>query len=355
MPDNVDLSVSRILLVDDEPANLKLLRKMLSSQGYGDLVEIQDPRQVLPRYQQQRPDLILLDINMPHLDGFAVMEQLKALQDPLLPPILILTAQHQRDYLLKGLGSGARDFLGKPFDRTELLMRVKNLLEVHLAHRLLHDQKALLEEKVAERTAELNATRLQVIRRLGRAAEFRDNETGLHVVRMSQYAVILARSLGWNAAECELLLHASPMHDIGKIGIPDHILLKPGKLTEDEYRIMQEHARIGAELLEGDDSSLLQLAREIALTHHEKWDGSGYPAGLKGAAIPLSGRITALADVFDALTSPRPYKKAWSLQATLNFVREQSGRHFDPQLVAHFEQCLPEFLAVRQRYEEGEQ
>ncbi|MBE0507509.1 MAG: response regulator [Marinospirillum sp.] len=350
MTDTYLLNNSRILLVDDEPANLKLLRKMLSGQGYNNLVEIKDPREVISAYQQQRPDLILLDINMPHLDGYAVMDQLKALQDVLMPPILILTAQHQREYMLRALDGGARDFLSKPFDRNELLMRVRNLLEVHLAHRMMHEQNALLEQKVAERTRELDSTRLQVIRRLGRAAEFRDNETGLHVVRMSKYAAILARSLGWSNSECELLLNASPMHDLGKIGIPDYILLKPGKLAPDEYQIMQDHARIGATLLDGDESELLSLAREIAETHHEKWDGSGYPKGLVGEAIPLSGRITALADVFDALTSSRPYKKAWAIEDALNFIKEQSGRHFDPELVKHFERCLPEILAVREAH-----
>lgn len=350
MTDTYLLNNSRILLVDDEPANIKLLRKMLAGQGYNHLVEIQDPREVLAAYQQERPDLILLDINMPHLDGYAVMDQLKALQDPLMPPILVLTAQHQREYMLRALDGGARDFLSKPFDRNELLMRVRNLLEVQLAHRMMHDQNALLEQKVAERTHELDSTRLQVIRRLGRAAEFRDNETGLHVVRMSKFAVILARSLGWSDEECELLLHASPMHDLGKIGIPDHILLKPGKLTTDEYSVMQEHAQIGATLLEGDDSPLFTLAREIAESHHEKWDGSGYPRGLAGEAIPLSGRITALADVFDALTSSRPYKKAWAIEDALSFIKDQSGRHFDPVLVEHFERCLPEILVVRQAY-----
>lgn len=350
MTDTYLLNNSRILLVDDEPANIKLLRKMLAGQGYNHLVEIQDPREVLAAYQQERPDLILLDINMPHLDGYAVMDQLKALQDPLMPPILVLTAQHQREYMLRALDGGARDFLSKPFDRNELLMRVRNLLEVQLAHRMMHDQNALLEQKVAERTRELDSTRLQVIRRLGRAAEFRDNETGLHVVRMSKFAVILARSLGWSDEECELLLSASPMHDLGKIGIPDHILLKPGKLTADEYSVMQEHAQIGATLLEGDDSPLFTLAREIAESHHEKWDGSGYPKGLAGEAIPLSGRITALADVFDALTSSRPYKKAWAIEDALSFIKDQSGRHFDPVLVEHFERCLPEILAVRQAY-----
>lgn len=344
---------ARILIVDDEPANLKLLDKMLASQGYEQRILIQDPREVMNSYQAARPDLILLDINMPHLDGYQVMEQLKALDDPLAPPIVILTAQHGRDYLLKALSLGARDFLGKPFDRAELLMRVRNLLDAQLGHRLLHQQKDVLEEMVQLRTEELNRTRLQVVQRLGRAAEYRDNETGYHIIRMSQISALLAQKLGWSKADCELMLNASPMHDIGKIGIPDHILLKPGKFEPAEWEIMKTHAAIGAELLDGDDdSTLLRLAREIALSHHEKWDGSGYPNGLAGETIPQSGRIVAVADVFDALTSVRPYKKAWTLVDAEAFMRENSGSHFDQEVVACFLDNLPEIVAIRDRHQE---
>ncbi|MBA3033859.1 MAG: response regulator [Gammaproteobacteria bacterium] len=346
------LGHARIFMVDDEPANLRLLDRMLSSQGYQQLVAIEDPREVLDRYREARPDLILLDINMPHLDGHQVMAQLQGLNDPLLPPIVILTAQHGRDYLLKALAAGARDFIGKPFDRTELLMRVRNLLEAQLSHRLLHDQKALLEEMVCQRTEELRRTRLQVVQRLGRAAEYRDEETGSHILRMSHTSTLLARAVGWNAAACELMLNASPMHDIGKIGIPDAILLKPGKLEPNEWAIMQTHASIGAKLLDGDASELMQLAREIALTHHEKWDGSGYPNGLAGADIPQAGRIAALADVFDALTSLRPYKKAWPVAAAVDLIKENSGSHFDPDLVKVFLGELPGILAIRERFAE---
>jgi putative two-component system response regulator len=346
------LDHARILIVDDEPANLKLLDKMLASQGYQERVLIQDPREVLNSYQAAHPDLILLDINMPHLDGYQVMEQLKALNDSCLPPIVILTAQHGRDYLLKALSLGARDFLGKPFDRAELLMRVRNLLDAQLGHRLLHQQKDVLEEMVRLRTEELNRTRLQVVQRLGRAAEYRDNETGYHIIRMSQFSALLARKLGWSEADCELMLNASPMHDIGKIGIPDHILLKPGKFEPTEWEIMKTHAAIGAELLDGDDSTLLRLAREIALSHHEKWDGSGYPNGLAGEAIPQSGRIVAVADVFDALTSVRPYKKAWTVADAEAFMRENSGSHFDPAVVACFLDNLREIVAIRDRHQE---
>lgn len=346
------LDHARILIVDDEPANLKLLDKMLATQGYAQRILVEDPREVLDRYREERPDLILLDINMPHLDGYQVMEQLKAIDDSLLPPIVVLTAQHGRDTLLKALSAGARDFIGKPFDRAELLMRVRNLLEAQLGHRMLHRQREVLEEMVRIRTEELNRTRLQVVQRLGRAAEYRDNETGYHIIRMSQTSALLARRLGWNAADCDLMLNASPMHDIGKIGIPDRILLKPDKFSQEEWEIMKTHATIGAELLDGDDSALLRLAREIALSHHEKWDGSGYPNRLSGEAIPQSGRIVAVADVFDALISSRPYKKPWTVDAATTFVQDNAGSHFDPVVAACFLGCLPEILEIRNRYQE---
>jgi len=348
------LQREKILIVDDEPANLKLLDKMLRGQGYLELVLVGDPREVLDRYRAARPDLILLDINMPHLDGYQVMEQLKALRDPLLPPIVILTAQHGKDYLLRALAAGARDFVGKPFDRDELLMRVRNLLDAQLAHRLLHDQKTVLEEMVRQRTEELRDTRLQVVQRLGMAAEYRDEETGNHILRMSHTCALLARAIGLSEADCELILNASPMHDIGKIAVPDTILRKPGKLEPREWEIMKSHAAIGGKLLDGDESDLLRMARDIALTHHEKWDGSGYPNGLSGEAIPQAGRIAALADVFDALTSARPYKKAWTVEAAVDLIRESSGKHFDPILVDAFLRELPRIVEIRERFAETE-
>lgn len=341
-----DSAQARILIVDDEPANLKLLNKLLTGQGYHELVLVQDPREVLDRYREVRPDLILLDINMPHLDGYQVMEQLKTLDDPLIPPIVILTAQHGHDHMLKALALGARDFVSKPFERVELLMRVRNLLDAQIAHRLVHDQKSVLDELVRIRTMELRETRLQVVRQLGRAAEYRDNETGLHIIRMSQVSAVLCRSLGQTEEMCELMLNASPMHDIGKIGIRDEILLKPGKLTPQEFEIMKTHASMGADMLFGDSSELLRIARTIALTHHERWDGSGYPHGLAGQNIPLEGRIVAVADVFDALTSSRPYKKAWPVDEAAAFIKENAGKHFDPEVVKHFLLRLPEILAI---------
>ncbi|MEK6662458.1 MAG: HD domain-containing phosphohydrolase [Pseudomonadota bacterium] len=348
----VDHTSARILIVDDEPANLKLLEKMLNRQGYDNLTLIEDPREVLQAYEHDMPDIILLDLNMPHLDGFAVLELLKEKSGMALPPVLVLTAQQGHEHRLRALENGARDYLTKPFDRAELLARVRNLIEAQLFKKYMRDQNEVLEQMVRERTRKLRSTRLQIVRRLGRAAEFRDNETGFHILRMSHTSELLARALGWDEDRCELLLHASPMHDVGKIGIPDRILLKPGKLDPEEWEIMKSHVTIGAHILDGDDSTLLTLAREIALSHHEKWDGSGYPYGLSGEAIPLSGRIVALADVFDALTSERPYKRAWPVEATLEYLHEQSGKHFDPVLVGHFMQLLPQVLAIRTRFAE---
>ncbi len=339
-----------ILVVDDEPGNLKLMERMLRGQGYERLLLLQDAREVVTHYRMHRIDLIVLDIGMPHLDGFEVLRLLRELGDPLLPPVMVLTAQSSRDVSIRALNAGARDFVAKPFDRLELLARVRNLLDVQQAHRMLHDQRAALDSMVRVRTDELRRTRLQVVQRLGRAAEYRDNETGNHVLRMSHTSALLAEAAGLDADACELILHASPMHDIGKIGIPDQILLKPGKLTAAEWATMQQHTSIGASILDGDDSELLRLARDIALTHHEKWDGSGYPDGLSGEHIPLCGRIVAVADVFDALMSSRPYKPAWPLEQTLAFIRDNAGRHFDPMLVNCLFERLDDVLSVREHF-----
>lgn len=352
---NSDLrKLSRIFVVDDEASNLKLLDRMLRGQGYEDLVLIAGSRDVLVQYHLRRPDLILLDINMPHLDGYDIMQKLTELRDPLCPPVVMMTAQHTKDYLLRALAGGARDFVSKPFDRNELLMRVRNLLDAHLAHRMLHDYKGVLEQLVKDRTEALHHTRLQVVQRLGMAAEYRDEETGNHILRMSHICALLAKSIGWNDEECDLILNASPMHDIGKIGIPDAILLKPGRFEPHEWDVMKTHATIGAKLLEGDDSDLICMARDIALTHHEKWDGSGYPNGLSGDAIPMAGRIAALADVFDALTSVRPYKEAWAVEDAVAFIEDHSGKHFDPALVRAFFSELHRIVSIRNQFAEPE-
>ncbi len=350
--DTGEILTARILVVDDEPANLKLLSLILRTAGYKQVELVSDPRDVLASYRAARPDLILLDINMPHLDGFAVMAQIAGLGDALAPPIVVLTAQSGEDFLLRALQGGARDFLSKPFNRRELLARVHNTLLAQIGRRLLHDRNGMLEHLVQQRTAELHASRLDIVRRLGRASEFRDNETGQHILRMSHASTLLAKAAGWDAEACELMLHASPMHDVGKIGIPDSILLKPGPLTPDERQVMQRHPTIGAEILSGSGDALIEMAREIALGHHEKWDGSGYPRGLAGAAIPEAARIVAITDVFDALTSERPYKKPWSVPDALRFLADNAGSHFDPRLVPLFTTLMPDIQRIQARFAE---
>lgn len=341
-----------ILVVDDDATNLKLIDRILRSAGYDALTLVKDPREVLVRYREVRPDLILLDVNMPHLDGYEVLQALHNLDDELLPPVIIFTADGNRASHLRALSEGARDFISKPFDRDELIMRVRNHLEAYREHRALHERKSSLESMVRARTEELRWTQHQIVKRLGRAAEYRDEETGSHIMRVSQGSALIARAIGWSEADCELILNASPMHDIGKIGIPDAILLKPGKLDPDEWRVMQTHTTIGASLLDEDNSDLLRMARDIALSHHEKWDGSGYPAGLSGDAIPIEGRIVALADVFDALTSERLYKKAWTIEAALDMIRENRAKHFDPRLTDVFLREIDGILEIGRRYAE---
>lgn len=342
----LDIRRSTILAIDDEPVNLKLLDKMLRAEGYSNLVLVDDPRDAADAYRRHRPGLVLLDLNMPLLDGYAVMRLLREIDEPAPAPVLVLTAQQSSEFLLRAFQAGARDYVVKPFDRAELMARVRNLLEAQLAHRMIWAQAALLEGFVKERTEKLRRTRLQVVRRLGRAAEYRDNETGNHILRMSRISTLLAERLGWSPEDCELMLNASPMHDVGKIGIPDGILLKPDRLTPEEWEVMQSHAEIGADILSDDDTDVLVLARSIALSHHERWDGSGYPRGLAGEAIPQEGRIVAVADVFDALTSRRPYKDAWPVDEAVTYIRQQAGRHFDPAIVPVFLGALPEILAI---------
>lgn len=348
-----DIKDSRILIIDDEVANVILIEKILSLDGYTNFQSTTDSTKALELYQEEKPHLILLDLNMPVFDGFDVMHQLTAVAgDDDFPSILVLTAQTDRDTRIRALGSGAKDYVHKPFDRVELLSRIRNQLEVKRLHETIQDQNNYLEEKVAERTKELHDTRLEVIHRLGLAAEYRDNETGLHIIRMSKVSAELAGAVGLPEDECELILNSSPMHDIGKLGIPDSVLLKPGKLNDEEWEVMKTHTLIGAEILSGGDSELLKQALLIAMTHHEKWDGSGYPKGLKGEEIPLVGRIVALADVFDALTSERPYKKAWPVKEAIDYIKEMSGKQFDPELVEIFVSILPKVEEISDRYRE---
>lgn len=345
---------ANILVVDDEFANVLLLKKILEAKGYVNVVTTQDPRQALPLYQQHNSDIILLDLNMPELDGYGVMDQLNSLGQGHLPPILILTAQHTQSFRQRALDNGAIDYVTKPFNAEELISRVHNLLEVHMASKFMRHQNEILEQMVKERTQAIHDTRLQVVRRLGLASEYRDNETGLHTIRMSKFSVVIARAAGLDEAQCDLILNTSPMHDVGKIGIPDAILLKPGKLDAAEWEIMKSHAQIGADILSGDDSELMTMARDIAISHHEKWNGTGYPNGLAGEDIPLVGRITAIADVFDALTSVRPYKEAWPVEKAVALIKEESGKHFEPRLVECMLANLDEIIEIKEKYAEPE-
>jgi len=341
---------SSVLIVDDQPANVELLELMLEIAGYQNVYSTSDPRTVVDLYRQHHFDLILLDIRMPHLDGFQVMEMLEVEVGDDYLPILVLTAQKDRKTRLRALEKGAKDYITKPFDSAEVLTRIDNMLQVRLLYKERLKQNMNLEQRVQERTAQLKETQLDIVRRLGRAGEYRDNETGLHVIRMSKYCQLLGAAAGLEEEFCELILHASPMHDVGKIGIPDRILLKPARLDDDELEIMRQHTTIGADILGEHDSEIMSMARDIAVSHHEKWDGTGYPLGLVGEDIPIAGRICAIADVFDALTSPRVYKPAWTIQDTQNFINEGSGTHFDPNLVWHFNQIIDEITKIRADY-----
>lgn len=349
----IDPKASTILIADDEYANVKLIKSLLDDDGYNNLIATQDPKKVIAYCHAYEIDLILLDLNMPDFDGFAVINELRQNPPSHIPAILIVTAQADNRIRLQAFNLGVRDYIIKPFDRAELLARVRNLSELQLAQKILRYQNEALEQRVWERTKEVLNARLQVIQRLSRAAEYRDNETGNHIIRMSQTSALIGRTFGLDNEQCDLLLNASPMHDVGKIGIPDHILLKSCPLTAEEMEVMKTHTTIGMDILSGDDSELLRCARDIAGSHHERWDGLGYPYGLAGEAIPLFGRIVAIADVFDALISTRPYKAAWPIKKAVADIQNNSGKHFDPEMVECFLESLPEILAFRQEYPDG--
>jgi len=296
-------------------------------------------------FSKNKPDLILLDIMMPGMDGYEVCRRLKAEKATREIPIIFVTARNEVADEARGFDLGAADYITKPVSPALVTKRVQTQL-------IVYRKKQELEREVKKRTQELADTRLQIIYRLGRAAEFKDNETGMHVMRMSHYSEVLARAAGMDEMQVELILTAAPMHDIGKIGIPDHILLKPGKLDDEEWNIMRTHPAVGAEIIGEHNSPILELASKIALTHHEKWNGKGYPEGLKGEEIPIEGRIVAIADVFDALTTERPYKKAWTVEAAIELLKEESGEHFDPELVPVFIDVMPQIMALREKYAE---
>jgi putative two-component system response regulator len=360
---------ARVMIVDDEPINVTVVRKFLQRSGYRHFDEITDATQAVAHIYANPPDVLLLDLMMPLVSGLDILEAIRA--DPALDrlPVLILTASCDTETKVEALNLGATDFLSKPVDPTELIPRVRNAL-------LVKGREDALEELVAKRTAELERSRREVIHCLARAAEFRDNETGRHVIRVGKYAGILARQMGFNERDAQQIEVGATLHDIGKIGIPDSILLKPGKLDPEEFELMQKHsaygrkivsamdateyasfvghAELGSTLLGDCTSPVLQLASRISLTHHERWDGTGYPLGLAGTDIPLEGRITAVADVFDALSSRRPYKAAFPFAKCVEILEEGRGKHFDPDVLNAFQAQREAIIRVQIDYADDE-
>ncbi|MEM7784509.1 MAG: HD domain-containing phosphohydrolase [Planctomycetota bacterium] len=359
----------RVMIVDDEETNVLVVRQHLRRAGYSKFVTCVDAREAYPLAISEKPDLVLLDINMPHVNGLQILHGIntnKQLQDV---PVIILTAESDQTIKTAALELGASDFLPKPVDASELVPRVRNTLAMKMHLDELGHQKSILEHQVKKRTKELYESRQQIILSLARAAEHRDNETGNHVIRVGYYAAIVARQLGWCEHEVEMIQQAAQLHDVGKIGVPDEILFKPGKLDESEYDLMKRHcalgtriispfeardrevlrshARLGEGILHIRNSPLMMMAARIAQTHHEHWDGRGYPLGLAGEDIPIEGRITAVADVFDALSSKRPYKDPFPRQKCFDILTESRGTHFDPKVLDAFFDCSKEIVEIQ--------
>lgn len=345
----------QIVIVDDNRINVALLKVLARQLSDRPAVEFTDPVAALDWCLSHEFDLLLIDYMMPDLDGLAFIARLRAQPDKAEVPVLMVTASHEAEVRYEALRRGANDFLTKPVDRIEFLARSRNMLALRRSQKALADRAAWLAEEVTKATRGIVEREYDTILRLSRAAEYRDPETGSHLARMARYSLLIARELGMPPEGQDMLMRAAPMHDIGKVGIPDAILLKPGQLDPDEWATMHEHAAIGYQILRDSPSPLLQMAAVIAHSHHEKYDGSGYPQGLSGEAIPLVGRIVAVADVLDALTSRRPYKAAWSFDAALAHLRAQSGAHFDPRCVAALVQRWPEVLAIHAEYREDEE
>jgi len=341
-----------VLIIDDSDINLTLIKALVMKLGECEPVLFANPLKALEWCRSSVPDLVIVDYMMPDMDGLKFISAFRALHGRDEVPILMVTANDQKDVRYDALLGGANDFLTKPIDRIEFSARARNMLSLRTGQKFLADRAQHLAALVDEQTREIRDREKELIFRMSRAAEFRDPETGAHIQRMAHYSQAIAIGLGLERAAQQLILEAAPMHDVGKIGIPDYILLKPGKLTVEEFEVMKGHARLGYELLKESRSDILRAGAQIALTHHEKYDGTGYPRHLKGNDIPVFGRIVAVADVFDALTSERPYKKAWSLEDACRFLEDGRGKHFDPLCV---EALLAEWnrvLDIRQRFQD---
>jgi len=337
------LSSARVLIIDDEPANVTFLRHVLETEGYGELIGMSDCVEALQRFQALDPDVIVTDLWMPRMDGFEFLTRVHELMPAgTYLPILVTTGDRTPEARRRALSLGARDFLTKPLSPSEVRLRVRNLMETRFLHQQMKRHNLLLEQRVSERTLELEEARLEILYRLARAAELRDDQTGQHTMRVGRFAGRMAEVMLLSPEEAQLIGRAAPLHDIGKIGIPDAVLLKVGRLEPEERAIIETHTTIGADLLSGSSSPLLQLAEEIALSHHERWDGTGYPRRLTGADIPIAGRIVAVADVFDALTHERPYKPAWTVREALAEIETCAGNQLDPFVVEAMLRVAPE-------------
>lgn len=367
---SADLMQSRVMIVDDAPIHVEVARKFVRTLGYSNFVTLTDSSKVLAALRDEMPDVLLLDLMMPEVSGLDILESMHSDSKLKRIPVIMLTASSDRGARLRALELGAIDFLAKPLDPEELAPRLRNALLMRSYENHLRDHTETLEETVRHRTHALCSSRLELLHCLARAAEHRDDDTGKHVLRVGRYAALIAREAGMAKLYVEMLELAAQLHDVGKIGISDNILLKPGRLTDEERKIMQKHAQVGADVLnahaemlgngmnlhsqlgsmipDSSQSPLTQLAASIALTHHEKWDGTGYPNGLSGTGIPIEGRITAIADVFDALRSTRPYKEAFSFDRSFDILLEGRGQHFDPELLDYFVACRPEIEALDQ-------
>ena len=352
----------KIMIVDDYAVNVKVLKAHLENAGYQNFVTLTDSTQAISRIWAERPDLLLLDIMMPEVSGLEILHELRSFQEFTRLPVLVLTGTESRELKTEALELGATDSLSKPIDFDDLLPRVRNCLR-------MKSYEDDLKAQVLQRTAELEHAQREIIQCLARAAEFRDNETGAHVIRVGKFAGIIAKELGFDDNKVKLLSQAATLHDVGKIGIPDELLHKKGRFTTEETEQMRKHCGYGRQVLQSvvsmDDSRVsnhttmgaeimatcsspaIVMARTVALTHHEKWDGTGYPLGLAGENIPIEGRITAVADVFDALSSKRPYKPAFPLEECLRIMQEERGKHFDPAVVDAFLRKVPEIIAIQ--------
>ena len=361
-----------IMLIDDEPINIKVARRYLQEAGYKDFIAVTDSTIAIDEILAHKPDVIVLDVMMPRINGIELLTTIRSTPQTAHIPVLILTANCERETRLKALDAGATDFLEKPVDPAELLPRVRNSLTIKAHHDSLERQAEELEAAVQKRTAELAASRLEVVQCLARAAEFRDDNTGRHVLRVGRYAGVIGRALGMAEEFVSLLELAAQLHDVGKIGIPDSILLKAGSLTPEEFDMVQrhcgfgkrvfesvseqdtmmlrQHSKLGAEMLNCTSSPLIQIAARTALTHHERWDGTGYPLGLAGEDIPIEGRIVAVADVFDALSSRRPYKPAFPLVKCFQILEEGRAKHFDPSVLDAFESARDQIVQIQLEY-----